>query len=48
MVTDKRTKNDFLHFIYDDASVYLDRKYELAKQYWEGFAQNPITWKIKK
>ena len=33
MVTDKRTKNDFLHFIYDDASVYLDRKYELAKQY---------------
>lgn len=44
----KMDKNNFLHLIYDNASVYLDRKYNLAQRYIELFNQNPTTWKTRK
>lgn len=45
---DKKSKFDFLHLIYDNASVYLDRKYALAQQFFEYYAINPKTWKVHK
>lgn len=44
----KKDKNNFLHLIYDDATIYLDRKYELAQQYFSLFDKNPITWTLTK
>lgn len=43
----KQAKNDFLHLIYDNASVYLDRKYQLAQRFIELFNKNPRTWTTK-
>lgn len=45
--TNKKTKNDFLHLMYDNTSIYLNRKYELANIYFECFKQNPCTWTLK-
>lgn len=45
--TNKKEKNKFLHLIYDNATVYLDRKYTLAEQFMTFFEQNPKTWTIK-
>ena len=45
---DKKSKFDFLHLIYDNANVFLDRKYKLAQQFFEYYAINPKTWEINK
>lgn len=45
--TNKDMKKKFLHFIYDNASVYLDRKYLLAQKFFSLCKENPRTWTIK-
>lgn len=42
----KKDKLLFLHLIYDNADVYLTRKYMLATKFFEFCKQNPVTWKI--
>ena len=47
-LTNKFHKQKFLHLIYDDASVYLDRKYILASQFIELYNKNSISWEVQK
>lgn len=46
--TNKKEKLKFLHLIYDDATVYLERKYELAQLFFDLCEKTPKTWEIKK
>ena len=48
ILTNKKEKQKFLHLIYDNASVYLDRKYELAQKFIDLCKENPRTWEIHK
>lgn len=48
VLTNKREKQNFLHFIYDDATVYLERKYQLAQKFIDLCKENPKTWEIQK
>ena len=44
----KKDKFLFLHLIYDNADIYLTRKYVLATRFFEFYEQNPVTWKIRR
>lgn len=44
--TDKNTKLKFLHLIYDNALIYLDRKYLLSQQFIQLCKENSKTWKL--
>lgn len=48
ILTNKKEKQKFLHLIYDNASVYLDRKYELAQEFIDLCKENLRTWEIHK
>lgn len=43
----KKAKNSFLHLIYDNANVYLERKYILSQQFFDFFSKNTRTWTVK-
>lgn len=47
-LNNKKEKQKFLHLIYDNASVYLDRKYILAQNFIDLCKENPRTWEIHK
>ncbi len=46
ILTNKTTKQDFLHLIYDNATIYLDRKYELAQKFLSLCLKNSKTWTV--
>ena len=46
-LTNKINKYAFLRLIYDDATVYLDRKYALAQQFISYYELNPTSWSTK-
>lgn len=46
--SNKKEKANFLHLIYDNASIYLERKYLLAQKFFECVKENPKTWTVKK
>ena len=48
VLTNKKEKQNFLHFIYDNTTVYLERKYQLAQKFIDLCKENPKTWEIKK
>lgn len=48
VLTNKKEKQKFLHLIYDNATIYLDRKYYLAQQFIDLCKENPKTWEIHK
>lgn len=48
ILTNKKEKQNFLHLIYDNATIYLDRKYKLAQQFIDLCKENPRTWEIHK
>lgn len=47
-LTNKKEKQKFLHLIYDNATIYLDRKYKLAQKFIDLCKENPKTWEIHK
>lgn len=46
--TNKIMKTKFLHYIYDDANLYLERKYKLAKKFISLVATGKKCWICKK
>lgn len=46
--TSKIDKIHFLHYIYDDANLYLTRKYELAQKFIKLVSTGKKCWKLKK
>lgn len=48
LFTNKKNKQKFLSLIYNNASVYLERKYELAQKFIDLCTQYPNSWEVKK
>ena len=46
--TNKNERQKFLHLIYDNATIYMDRKYNLAQQFFKYCEISPKTWTIDK
>lgn len=47
ILTNKTNKYAFLRLIYNNATVYLDRKYVLAQQFISYYELNPTSWSTK-
>lgn len=47
-LSNKFYKQKFLHLIYDNASVYLDRKYLLANRFIDLYNKHPTSWEVQK
>jgi len=47
-LTSKIDKVNFLHYIYDDSQIYLQRKYLLAQRFIELVSTGKKCWTLKK